>query len=188
VDWKAKLPAPLSGIQRYGLAVLSVSVALGGALLLERFGFRDVEVPLFLFAVALSAWYGGTGAAALALVLSCVGFDYFFVQPIHSFEVSSSDLPYFIVFAMFASLVTWFSAVRRRVERDLRQARDELKIDFRPRYDRRHHLLESGSSGVVWMDGRASSWQALSRVIAHRLSGADRADSRGTAAFRALGR
>jgi PAS domain S-box-containing protein len=133
VDWKAKLPSPLSGIQRYGLAALSVSVALGGALLLERFGFRDVEVPLFLFAVALSAWYGGTGAAALALVLSCVGFDYFFVQPIHSFDVSSSDLPYFIVFAMFALLVTWFSAVRRRVERDLRQARDELKIEVAER-------------------------------------------------------
>jgi K+-sensing histidine kinase KdpD len=133
VDWKAKLPPPLSVIQRYGLAALSVSVALGGALLLERFGFRDVGVPLFLFAVALSAWYGGTGAAALALVLSCVGFDYFFVQPIHSFDVSSSDLPYFIVFAMFALLVTWFSAVRRRVERDLRQARDELKIEVAER-------------------------------------------------------
>jgi PAS domain S-box-containing protein len=133
VDWKAKLPPPLSVIQRYGLAVLSVSVALGGALLLERFGFRDVEVPLFLFAVALSAWYGGTGAAALALCLSCVGFDYFFVQPIHSFDVSSSDLPYFIVFATFALLVTWFSAVRRRVERDLRQARDELKIEVAER-------------------------------------------------------
>jgi PAS domain S-box-containing protein len=133
VDWKAKLPSPLSGIQRYGLAALSVSVALGGALRLERFGFRDVEVPLFLFAVALSAWYGGTGAAALALVLSCVGFDYFFVQPIHSLDVSSSDLPYFIVFAMFALLVTWFSAVRRRVERDLRQARDELKIEVAER-------------------------------------------------------
>jgi PAS domain S-box-containing protein len=133
VDWKGKLPPPLSVIQRYGLAVLSVSVALGGALLLERFGFRDVEVPLFLFAVALSAWYGGTGAAAVALLLSCVGFDYFFVQPIHSLDVSSSDLPYFIVFAMFASLVTWFSAVRRRVERDLRQARDELKIEVAER-------------------------------------------------------
>jgi len=133
VQWKGKLPPPLSVIQRYGLAALSVSVALGGALLLERFGFRDVGVPLFLFAVALSAWYGGTGAAALALLLSSVGFDYFFVQPIHSFYVSSSDLPYFIVFATFASLVTWFSAVRRRVERDLRQARDELKIEVAER-------------------------------------------------------
>jgi PAS domain S-box-containing protein len=133
VQWKPQLPRPLSTIQSYGLAALSVSVALGGALLLERFEFRDVEVPLFLFAVAVSAWYGGTGAAVLALVLSCIGFDYFFVQPLYSFYVSSSDLPYFIVFATFALLVTWYSAVRRRVERDLRQARDELKIEVAER-------------------------------------------------------
>jgi PAS domain S-box-containing protein len=31
------------------------------------------------------------------------------------------------VFILFALLITWFSAVRRRVERDLRQSRDELE-------------------------------------------------------------
>ena len=133
MPWKPKLPKPLSNFQRYGLALLSVSLALGGALLLERFHFRDVDVPLFLFAVAISAWYGGTGAAAVALLLSCVAFDFFFVQPLHSLSVSSSDLPYFIVFTTFALLVTWFSAVRRRAERGLRQARDELKIEVAER-------------------------------------------------------
>jgi hypothetical protein len=72
VQGKPILRKTLSTIQRYGLAVLSVSVALGGALLLGHFQFRDVEVPLFLFSVALSAWYGGTGAAVLALLLSCI--------------------------------------------------------------------------------------------------------------------
>ena len=117
----------LSLIQRHGLAVLSFSVALGGALLLEHFHFRDVEVPLFLFAVAISAWYGGIGPAILALVLSCVGFDYFFVEPLYTFFMSRSDLPYFIVFAAFASLVTWFSAVRRRVEQELGKRSEELE-------------------------------------------------------------
>jgi hypothetical protein len=60
---KPQLPKPLSTVQRYCLAVLSVSAALGGGLFLERLQFRDVEVPLFLFAVAVTAWYGGTGAA-----------------------------------------------------------------------------------------------------------------------------
>jgi PAS domain S-box-containing protein len=130
---KPMLRKPLSTIQHYGLAVLSVSVALGGALLLGRFQIRDVEVPLFLFAVALSAWYGGTGAAALALLLSCIVFDYFFVEPLYTLDVSASDLPYYLTFASFASLVTWFSAVRRRVERDLRQARDDLEIEVAER-------------------------------------------------------
>src|ERR1700688_4437815 len=126
-------PKSFSAIQSYGLAVLSVSVALGGALLLEHFSFRDVEVPLFLFAVAVTAWYGGAGAAGLALLLSCVSFDYFFVQPLYTLDISLSDLPYYIVFASFASLVTWFSATRSRIEGELRQARDHLQIEVAER-------------------------------------------------------
>lgn len=124
---KSQLLTRLSAIRSYGLALLSVAAALGGALLMERFHLRDVEVPLFLIAVSVSAWYGGTGAAILALALSCIGFDYFFVQPLYSLFISRSELPYFIVFATFASLVTWFSAVRRRVERELGKRTSELE-------------------------------------------------------------
>src|SRR4029077_15262583 len=106
-----------SKVLRYGVAVLSVSVALGGALLIERLHLHNIT--LFLFAIAVAAWYGGTRAAVLALLLSCISFAYFFVEPSHS-------IPYFILFASFASLVSWFSSVRRRVERQLLQSRDEL--------------------------------------------------------------
>jgi hypothetical protein len=58
---KPQLPKPLSTVQRYCLAVLSVSAALGGGLFLERLQFRDVEVPLFLFAVAVTACTEGLG-------------------------------------------------------------------------------------------------------------------------------
>jgi len=102
---------------RYGLAVLSVSVALGGALLIERLQLHNIT--LFLFAIAVAAWYGGTRAAVLALLLSCISFASFFVQPSHS-------IPYFILFALFAWLVSWFSSVRRRVEGQLLQSRDEI--------------------------------------------------------------
>jgi hypothetical protein len=59
-----------SPVLRYGLAVLSVSVALGGSLLLERFHFRDVADPLFLLAIAVTVWYAGIGPAILAVVPS----------------------------------------------------------------------------------------------------------------------
>ena len=120
-------------LQKYGLAILAVSGALGGALIIEHFHMRDVEIPLFLFAVAVSAWYGGTGGAVLALVLSCMVFDFFFTEPLHTLYVSTSDLPYFIVFASFASLVSWFSAVRRRVEGQLRKSRDQLEVEVAER-------------------------------------------------------
>jgi PAS domain S-box-containing protein len=132
VQLKAHLK-PLLTIQHFGLAVLSVSAALGVAHLLSLLQFRDAAVPLLLFAVSVTAWYGGPGAAALALLLSCIGFDYFFVEPLYTLEISPSSLPYFIAFASFASLVTWFSAVRRRVEKELRQTRDDLEIEVAER-------------------------------------------------------
>jgi K+-sensing histidine kinase KdpD len=113
-------------IRHYCLAVVAVALALGLALLFQQFNIRTL-VPLFLFAVAFAAWYGGLGAASLAWVLSCLSFDYFFVEPLYSLNIAPADLPYITVFALFAALVTWFSTVRRRVERDLLQTRDDLQ-------------------------------------------------------------
>jgi len=108
-------------------------MALVLALFFQRFHSRGVEVPLFLFAIALTAWYGGTGPALLAFLLSCASFDFYFVEPFHTLYISRSDLPYYMAFGSFAALVAWFSAVRRRVERDLRQARDHLEIEVAER-------------------------------------------------------
>jgi PAS domain S-box-containing protein len=55
------------------------------------------------------------------------------VQPLHTLYVSASDLPYFAIFAAFASLVTWFSAIRRKVEEELRRARDGLEVEVAER-------------------------------------------------------
>jgi PAS domain S-box-containing protein len=114
-------------ILRYGLAGLSVAIALGTALLLERFHFRNVADPLFLFAIALTVWYAGVGPAMLAVVLSGLADTYFFIEPVYSIYITRNDLPHFTIFLLFASLLTGFSAVRRRVEQQLLQSRDELQ-------------------------------------------------------------
>ena len=120
-------------LQRYGLAVVSVGFALAAALLLQHFQFRDAAVPLLLFAGAVTAWYGGPGPSVLAVLLSLMGFAYFFVPPIYSLRVAPSELPYFIIFASFTSLVTWFATIRRRVDEDLRRTRDKLKVEVEER-------------------------------------------------------
>jgi len=156
---KSLYSKPLSSVQGYGLAVLSVSTALAGALLLERLPMRGVEIPFFLFALAISAWYGGGKAAALALLLSTVGFDYFFTEPLHTLAISPSDLPYFFVFALFASLVTWFSVVRRRVEAELRLARDRLQTEVTERTQQASLLnLTHDTIFVRDMDGVITYW------------------------------
>lgn len=115
--------------RRYGLAILSVAIALGCALFLASHNFQEVEFPLFLFAMALVAWYQGTGPAILALLLSSIVFNYFFTEPFHTLYVTRTEVPYYLMFILFASLVTWFSAVRRRVELELLRARDELQAE-----------------------------------------------------------
>src|SRR6202035_492040 len=115
------------------LATASFAVALGLALLEQRYGFRNLEIPLFLFAIAVTVWYAGTGPAIVTVVLSSLAFDYFFTEPRYSFYVSSSEIPYYAVFILFALLLTWFAAIRRQVERDLVQARDDLQIEVAER-------------------------------------------------------
>jgi PAS domain S-box-containing protein len=123
----------LSAIQRYGLAVLSVSVALGGALLLNRYNFREVADPLFLCAIAISVWYAGPGPAILAIVLSSLADSYYFIEPVYSLYITRDDVPHVVIFILFASLLTWFSTVRQRVEVELRQARDDLQVEVAER-------------------------------------------------------
>jgi PAS domain S-box-containing protein len=117
----------LGVMQRYGLAILSVGAALGIALLLGRYHFRGVEFPLFLFAIALSVWYAGIGPGIVAVLLSSVAFDFFFTEPLYSLYIRTSETPYYVLFILFASLLAWFSALRRRVELALVRSRDELQ-------------------------------------------------------------
>ena len=132
-EQKSRPVNSLSRIQRYGLGVISVALALGAALLVQYFNVRNVEVVFFLFALAITSWYGGGGPAVVALILSTFSFDYFFIEPLHTIFISSSDLPYFVTFTLFASLVTWFGTIRRRAEADLRQARDNLVVEVAER-------------------------------------------------------
>lgn len=127
---KPSLPKDLNPIQRYGLAIASVAIALGAALLLQHLNARGVEFPVFLFAIALTVWYAGAGPGILAVVVSSLAFNWFFTEPLYTLYVKSSDLPYYVVFVVFASLLAWFGAVRRRIERDLLQSRDELQREI----------------------------------------------------------
>jgi PAS domain S-box-containing protein len=113
-------------ILRYGVAVLSVAIGIGVGFFLLRH-FEAILTP-FLFAVAATVWYARTGPGVLAIVLSVLSLNYFFLPPFFSFSpISYADLVY-LTFCIFCALaVGWVSAVRRRAEHELRQAREELE-------------------------------------------------------------
>jgi signal transduction histidine kinase len=124
--WNIDLHSVRSVILRYCLSVLCVGTALGLSLAFRYYQFRDVAAPLFALSIAVVTWYAGNGPSVLAILLFMALFDYFFTEPIYSFEISSKDLPYFIIFVIWWAIVASFAAVRRRIEESLRQAREEL--------------------------------------------------------------
>jgi PAS domain S-box-containing protein len=127
-------PTPMQTILRYCIAVLSVAIANGLAFFVLRH-FEAILTP-FLFAVAVTVWYAGTGPGVLAIVLSVLSLNYFFLRPVFSFiPISYADLVY-LTFCIFCALaVGWVSAVRRRAEQELHQARQELEAKVVERTD-----------------------------------------------------
>ena len=76
--WNQEFQKIHSPILRYGFSVASVAISLGVALASQHYQFRDVELPVFTVAIALTTWYAGNGPSVLAVLLSSASFDYFF--------------------------------------------------------------------------------------------------------------
>jgi two-component system sensor kinase FixL len=111
-------------ILRYGLAVLSVAVAVLLTQLLES--LMDT-VPLFYAAVIISSWYGGRWAGLLSVVLATPAVDYYFLPPYHRFSPGIADIPHIAAFVLMALSVSFLSTARKRAEGSLRQAHDEME-------------------------------------------------------------
>jgi C4-dicarboxylate-specific signal transduction histidine kinase len=112
-------------IVRYAVGVLSVGVALVIARLLDLY-LVTAPASLFLCAIMVSGWFGGLRGALLSVALSILAFDYYFVNPIHSFVPEVNELPRTIIFALSALFVGWLSAAQRSTTESLRYARDQL--------------------------------------------------------------
>ncbi|MGA9625161.1 MAG: PAS domain S-box protein [Bryobacteraceae bacterium] len=141
---------PLNYLQRYGLAVVSISVALGISLLLQHFGFRVPSALLLLFAVAISSWYAGAGPALLAATLSTISFYWYFVEPVHTIYIYRSQIPYFVIFTAFAALLSRFGTFRQRAEADLRRTHDQLRVE-RPKLGSRTIALLYFAFSSCWI-------------------------------------
>jgi K+-sensing histidine kinase KdpD len=138
--WNQEFQRIHSPILRYGFAVVSVAIALGVAFALQHYQLRDVALPVLTVAIAFTTWYAGAGPSIVAVLLSSASFDYFFTEPFYSFDISRRDLPYFFIFVAWAAIVASFSAVRRRIEDSLRQARDNLQVEVEQRKHREDEI------------------------------------------------
>ena len=148
--WKPEIPSRrmTSVVLRYGLAVVSVAIALGLALLAQFQAIDKLEFPIFLTSVAVTVWYAGGVPGAMAVVLSCLSYNYFFTEPLYTLYIEPSDRPLFVGFVLFAFMIAWFSSRRRRIEQELREARDKLEIEVAER-TQQASLLNHHSFGLA---------------------------------------
>src|SRR5882724_8590831 len=87
-----------STLSRYAAAIVPVAAAVLSAKVLEQYWQSTPFVSLFLCAIMFSAWFGGLKPGLLAIVLSVLAFDYYFLPPIHSLLPNLNELPRLVLF------------------------------------------------------------------------------------------
>lgn len=110
-----------------GLAIVLVAAALGVTLLFQNV-LSAAGYFFFYVAIGVSTWFGGRFSGAVAVILSSLSVEYYFLAPIYSFRVNREFLPVFVEFAASSVVVGWFSSWRKEAETALAEARDNLQI------------------------------------------------------------
>ena len=123
-----------SAATRYAAALVATAMAL-----LLRWALRPVLgdylpfITLFA-AVAFSAWYCGTKASILGVVVAIIGARYWFIHPLHAFSIpdAAQSLGMF-VFVFASSIIIAFGERNHRSNERIRITREELEAQVSQR-------------------------------------------------------
>jgi PAS domain S-box-containing protein len=154
IDKKRFGPVPFVAM-RYGLAVVSVAMALGLTQTFLHFHLPQPFSALAFSAIAITFWYGGTKPGILATVLSMLLRDYLFDPGTNTV----SRVLYDIVFLIFALLMTQAARARNELEvrvaertADLTVANRELTLEIAERKQAEYligQVFECSPDGIV---------------------------------------
>ncbi len=131
---RAKLPLLLRNrsiaparapVLRYGVAVLSIILALIPAFLLSDVG--ESRLVVFAVAIMVSAWYGGWKPGLVATSFALTVSAYFSLAGAHGVAEYRRAIIHLALFVFVAGLICWFNAALRYAQEGLRRS----EINFR---------------------------------------------------------
>lgn len=115
-----------SAILGYGGALFFSFLALGITLFLWWSLVRSPGAPLFLGAIALSAWLFGLRSGIFASIVSGILIDYFLVNPIHEFHSIKEDLLRVFVFSAEGTFLSWLVSTRKITSKKIKESQQQL--------------------------------------------------------------
>ncbi|MBE9178984.1 PAS domain S-box protein [Oculatella sp. LEGE 06141] len=154
--------------QRYGVAVVSVAVALVLTLLLRPLLAQSI-FAFFIAAVTISAWYGGMKPGLVATVLSTLLAGYFFIAPFYSLGLSSAVS--LLRLAIFWAVTFLISSLTSKLRTAKHQAESALAL-LQLSEDRYRRLIDTANEGI-WtldVDGRIDyANQRISQMLGYSI-------------------
>ena len=88
---------------------------------------RPVSSPLFLVAIAVTAWMCGFRFAVVSAVISGFLIDYFFIQPIYEFQGNRDEIVRLVVFVFEATVISWLIFKLKLADIQIRSKNLELR-------------------------------------------------------------
>ncbi|QIR37434.1 PAS domain-containing protein [Tolypothrix sp. PCC 7910] len=148
-------------MQRYGVAILSVLMALLLGLMLEK--LLQIKVAsLFFAAVVFSSWYGGFFAGLVATVLAILANNYFFTQPLYVFTLNNaSDALELIIFSSVSLLISSLNAELQVAKQASEAKLATLQVSYR-------RLLETANEGI-WIFDSTGKTEYVNQRLAQML-------------------
>ncbi|MBX9682464.1 MAG: sensor histidine kinase KdpD [Hyphomicrobium sp.] len=143
-------------------AVLAVGAAVGTGLALERLTPLPNMSMIFLLAVLICAFRFGVSAAVSASVLSFFAYNFFFIEPRHTFTIARPHELFALLIFLAVAIVTGGLAGRLRDQANATSARAEAtqslydfsrKLSGAPKIDDVVWLIASQSAAIA--GGRA---------------------------------
>lgn len=162
---------------RYGFALLCILAAMFLTMALQQIEIGRPPLLLFSAAIVISAWFGGAGPAAIAVLLSLLAGIYFYSVESEGLEYQLDNVVVLLLllFTLCAGAGQMLGAWRRRAEealtykaQQLQQAYDALRSEISERRRTEQALQEARAE--LARAARLTAMGELAANIAHEVN------------------